>query len=89
MASRKDRFGGLGAARDRASGPGQTADLFEHYGIAVAPAAVEAASEAISAGPCRRCGWYLALQREVTACPLCNEADPHAKPKAAKTTATR
>lgn len=83
MPSRRDRFGGLGAARDRASSPGQTADLFEHYGIAVDPATAEAPMEAIEAGPCRRCGWFVASSSTAGPCPLCAEAEPHAKPPAA------
>lgn len=75
MASRKDRFGALGDAE-----PGQTADLFEHYGIAVDPAGGGNASAAIDALPCRRCGWFLALALDTPGCPLCAEPEPHADP---------
>lgn len=78
MASRKDRFGGLGGSGE--TEPGQTADLFEHYGIAVDPTRGENASAAIDALPCRRCGWFLALTRDVPGCPLCAEPEPHADP---------
>ena len=78
MPSRKDRFGALGGPGD--AEPGQTADLFEHYGIAVEPAGRGNASPAIDALPCRRCGWFLALTREAPGCPLCAELEPHADP---------
>ena len=81
MPSRKDRFGALGGSGE--SEPGQTADLFEHYGIAVDPASGATASTAIEALPCRRCGWYLALARDTPACPLCAEPEPHAVPATA------
>lgn len=82
MASRKDRFGALGGP---SSGPGkaQTADLFEHYGIAVDPATPTEATAAVEAGPCRRCGWLLALRRDETPCPVCSEAQPHLAPEPA------
>lgn len=82
MASRKDRFGNLGGAEDPAPGPGRTADLFEHYGIAVDPAASSVTTAAVEARACRRCGWFLALRRDIPACPLCAEADPHREPPA-------
>jgi hypothetical protein len=89
MPSRKDRFGRLGGPSADARGSGQTADLFEHYGIPLDPAdSVDSAPDdgmtAVAAKPCRRCGWFLALDN-ATACPLCGEAKPHAQPpKAAK-----
>jgi len=86
MASRKDRFGGLGASGDTARGPGQTADLFEHYGVTVDPAAQTGTVQALEARPCRRCGWFLALRRDDPQCPLCAEPEPHA---AAKTPAAK
>ena len=79
MASRKDRFGALGGSGDDAV-PGQTADLFEHYGIALEPAGCGNASAAIDALPCRRCGWFLALARDTPGCPLCAEPEPLAPP---------
>lgn len=92
MASRKDRFGELGGTGDHAPAPGRTADLFEHYGIAVDPATDTATTAAIEARACRRCGWFLALRRDIAACPLCAEADPHRDPPAktsAKTSTAR
>ncbi len=80
MASRKDRFGELGRAGDHAPGPAGTADLFEHYGIAVDPAEQTVTTVAVEAQACRRCGWFLALRRDIAACPLCAEADPHRAP---------
>jgi len=78
MASRKDRFGHLG---DAAPGSGDTADLFEHYGIALDPAHEATAMQAVQAQPCRRCGWLLASSRDEAPCPLCAEAEPHAEPE--------
>ncbi len=80
MVSRKDRFGDLGGAGDPSSGLGRTADLFEHYGIALDPAAESVTTAAVEARACRRCGWFLALRRDVEACPLCAEAEPHQDP---------
>lgn len=89
MPSRKDRFGRLGGPSADTRGSGQTADLFEHYGIPLdSPESGDPAQTdgqvATAAKPCRRCGWFIALDH-TDACPLCGEAKPLVEPpKAAK-----
>ncbi len=78
MASRGDRFRGLGAGSP-AGDPGEsgaTADLFEHFGVEMAPAAEPGVVNAIEAAGCRRCGWFLPLRRDDAPCPLCADPTP-------------
>lgn len=89
MPSRKDRFGRLGGGSGDAKGPGQTADLFEHYGIPLdSPESADPAPgdgmAAVAAKACRRCGWFVALG-STDPCPVCAEVKPLVEPpKAAK-----
>lgn len=93
MASRKDRFGRLGGRSADARGSGQTADLFEHYGIPLRspdssdPAHADGHLDGVTptvAKPCRRCGWFIALDH-ADACPLCGEVKPLVEPPKAAT----
>ncbi|MCR9160407.1 MAG: hypothetical protein ACE37F_18505 [Nannocystaceae bacterium] len=83
MPSRKDRFGHLGGHSADARGSGQTADLFEHYGIPLqSPDRSDPPSTpdtVIAARPCRRCEWFVALG-DAGPCRLCGEATPLAQP---------
>lgn len=84
MASRKDRFGRLAGPSADARGSGQTADLFEHYGIPLdSPESGDPSPTdgrvATAAKPCRRCGWFIALSHR-DGCPLCGEAKPLVDP---------
>ncbi|MEM6294594.1 MAG: hypothetical protein AAGA54_25190 [Myxococcota bacterium] len=75
MASKADRFRKLGGSSGATSRP-QTADLFEHFGVEVEHAVEASDVLALDAGPCRRCGWYLATQANVATCPVCGAASP-------------
>ncbi len=80
MASGADRFRKLGGSSGATSRP-QTADLFEHFGVEVEHATEAPEVLALDAGPCRRCGWYLALSTGTEPCPVCGESSPLTPPK--------